>query len=419
MAQAPPEPEIPMSLQAPRTPHAAAAWLTPLVAAVPLALLVAPSARADAITEWNGKTGEILHESRMGTPPAMRTVAIVQTAAHDALVAVRAQPGAAEAAVAAAHRTVLAALVPQQRAAIEAAAQAALGKVADGPAKAAGISAGDQAAAAVLAARKDDGAATPETYRPHAAPGAWVPTAAAAVPQWAQRRPWLMTSPSQFRPAPPPALTSEAWARDYAEVKLVGARASTQRTAAQTDAARFWEYTGPAIYLGALRSVAEQPGRDLMRNARLYAAVAQAMDDAIIAVWDAKYHHAYWRPVTAIRNGDLDGNEATVRDAGWNSLLDSPLHPEYPSGHGILAGAMVGVLQAELGTRGLQAPIATASPSAQGAVRRWNSLEDFLREVGDARVWAGIHYRTSVDVASDMGRRIGQLAAAKWLQSDL
>lgn len=418
MAQAPPNRSFTMPLQAPRTPLAAA-WLTPLVAAVPLALLITPPARADAITEWNAKTGEILHESRMGTPPAMRTVAIVQTAAYEALQAVRAQPGAADAAVAAAHRTALAALVPQQRAAIDAAAQAALSRIAEGPAKAAGIAAGEQAAATVLAARKDDGAATPETYRPHAAPGAWVPTAVAAVPQWAQRRPWLMASPSQFRPAPPPALTSDTWARDYNEVKLVGARASTQRTPAQTDAARFWEYTGPAIYLGALRSVAEQPGRDLMRNARLYAAVAQAMDDAIIAVWDAKYHYGYWRPVTAIRNGDTDGHDATVRDAGWNALLESPLHPEYPSGHGILAGAMVGVLQAEFGGRAPQAPIATASPSVQGAVRRWGSLDEFLREVGDARVWAGIHYRTSVETASEMGRRIGQLAAARWLQADL
>jgi membrane-associated phospholipid phosphatase len=220
-----------------------------------------------------------------------------------------------------------------------------------------------------------------------------------------------MASAAQFRPGPPPALTSDAWARDYNEVKTVGARASTRRTAEQTEIARFWEYSLPAIYFGVVRAVAELPGRDIARNARLYAAVAQGMDDAMIAVFDAKYHYGFWRPVTAIRNGDRDGNDATERDAAWTPLLDAPLHPEYPSAHGILAAAVGTVLVAEVGN-GSMPLLSTTSPTAKGVVRRWTSVEDFIAEVANARIYEGIHYRTSTEVGVEMGRRIGAAAAA-------
>ena len=136
-----------------------------------------------------------------------------------------------------------------------------------------------------------------------------MPTAAPAVPQWSQRKPWLMTSAAQFRPGPPPALASDAWARDYNEVKALGGKVSTRRSAEQTEIARFWEYSLPPIYYGVVHSVARMPGREVAQNARLFAAVAQAMDDAMIAVFDAKYHYNFWRPATAIRNGDIDGND--------------------------------------------------------------------------------------------------------------
>jgi hypothetical protein len=146
-----------------------------------------------------------------------------------------------------------------------------------------------------------------------------------------------MTRADQYRPGPPPPLGSERWARDYNEIKELGAKNSTRRTPQQTDIARFWEASGPAIYFGVMRSVALAPGRDSVQNARLFAMGGQAMDDALIAVFDAKHHYQFWRPVTAIRNGDRDGNAATDRDGAWLPFIDTPMHPEYPCAHCILA----------------------------------------------------------------------------------
>jgi hypothetical protein len=318
--------------------------------------------------------------------------------------------------VAAANRGTLAKLLPTQEAAVTAAYQAALARLGDAPARpkgiAQGIALGEQAAAAVLARRSDDNPAAPERYRPHAAAGAYVPTAAVAAPQWAQRKPWTLTSPAQFRPGPPPSLTSAQWAQDYDEVKALGSKTSQQRSAEQTTVARFWEYSLPPIYHAVLRSVATAPGRSLGQNARLFAVASQAMDDGLIAVLDAKYHYNFWRPVTAIRNGDMDGNDGTQHDAGWSSLIDSPLHPEYPSAHAVLAGALGAILQAEAGQGGLPV-LTTSSPSAQGVTRRWSRVDDLMQEVANARVWSGIHYRTSTDVGLAMGRQIGAQAVAQ------
>ena len=372
------------------------------------------SANADVITDWNVKVGEIVTESKLGTPPATRAMAIVQTAVYEA---VNAAPPAASvnAAVAAANRATLIKLMPMAQASIDTAYQAALTQIADGPAKSAGIAIGEQAAAAVLARRADDGAASPESHRPHTTAGAYVPTATPAVTQWPQRKPWSMATGAQFRPGPPPALTTDAWARDFNEVKSFGAKNSTRRSAEQTEIARFWEYSLPSIYYGVARSVALAPGRDVAQNARMFAAVAQAMDDALISVFDAKYHYTFWRPSTAIRNGDIDGNSATEREASWSPLIDAPMHPEYPSGHAILAGAVGAVLKADVGA-GRMPMLATSSPSAKGATRQWSNVDDFVREVADSRVYAGIHYRTAVDVGATMGKQIGALTVQKFSQ---
>jgi len=388
-------------------------------------LLAGPAinARADVITDWNGKASDFVIEAKLGTPPAIRVMAIVQTAVDSAVNTITGRypvPGAqpeqgasVEAAVAAANRAALARLLPAQQAAIDAAYRAALAQIADGPGKTAGIAVGERAADAVLALRADDRPAA-ETYRPHTTAGVYVPTALPAAPQWPQRKPWLLASAAQFRPGPPPALTGETWARDFNEVKTLGAKSSSLRSTEQTEIARFWEYSLPPIYLGVVRSVAQAPGREVTQNARLFAAVLQAMDDAMIAVFDAKYHYNFWRPATAIRNADIDGHEATQREASWTSLIDAPLHPEYPGAHSILAGAVGAVLKAEIGN-GPTPVLATASPTARGALRRWAHPDDFAREVGEARIYAGIHYRTSTDVGTAMGRRIGELAAAKLL----
>jgi len=224
-----------------------------------------------------------------------------------------------------------------------------------------------------------------------------------------------MSSAAQFRPVAPPALKSEAWARDYDEAKAFGGKTSTRRSAEQTDAARFWEYSLPAIYHGVVRSVALQPGRDLVRNARLFATVAQAMDDALIGVFDAKYHYNFWRPVTAIRNGDLDGHDATQRDPAWAPLIDTPMHPEYPSAHSALASTVATVLKAEVGA-GTMPVLATTSPSAKGAERRWTRLDDFVQEIADARVHGGIHFRSATETGAAMGRRVGELAVLRLQQ---
>jgi hypothetical protein len=373
--------------------------------------------RADVVTDWNLKAGEFVGEAKLGTPPANRVMAIVQTAVFEAAKRAQAraqQPDAIAAAVAAANRATMTKLMPTQEAAIQAAYNGALAAIADGPAKSAGIAAGEEAAAAVLAARLDDGAAAQEKYKPHTTAGVYVPTAAPAAATWPQRKTWVIQSASQFRPAAPPALNSAAWARDFNEVKSLGGKASTRRTPEQTEIGRFWDYSLPAIYHGVVRSVALQPGRDVLRNARLYAAVSQAMDDSLIAVFDAKYAYNFWRPSTAIRNAEIDGNDATEADATWASMIDTPMHPEYPSAHSILASAVGVVLKAELGSQPMPELSAT-SPTAKGVTRRWIRIDDFVNEVSVARIYEGVHYRFSTEVGSAMGRQIGEAVAAKHL----
>jgi PAP2 superfamily len=389
--------------------------------------LASPLAQADAVTDWNIKAGDVVVEAKLPPPPANRVLAIVHTAVYEAANAItkqypagglqlKAAPGASvDAAIAAASHATLAKCVPSQQAAIDTAYQAALARVADGPAKTSGIAVGAKAAAAVLAVRLDDGAATAETYRPHTTAGLYVPTAIPVVSQWPQRKPWLMTSPAQFRPGPPPRLTSELWARDYNEIKSLGGKSSTQRSTEQTEIAIFWEATMPPIYHGVVRSVANLPAREATQNARLFAAVAQATDDALIAIMDAKYHYNFWRPVTAIRNGDIDGNDATEREPSWTPFIDTPMHPEYPCAHCVVSGAVGTVLQAEIGT-GPMPTLTTTSASAKGAARSWNKTDDFMQEVAHARIYDGVHYRNSTEVGTAMGKQVGELAAAKLLR---
>ena len=376
-------------------------------------------ARADVVTDANAKATEIASR-HPGTPPAVRIMAFVQVSVFEAVNAItgrypplrtkiNAPAGAsAEAAVAAATRTVLSKLMPTQQAAIDADYLATLKPLPDGPAKSNGIAVGEQAAAACLA-RADDATSLPDTYRPHTTSGVYVPTLLPAVPNWGRRKPWVMASGEQFRPGPPPRLTSETWARDYNEIKALGARNSTQRTPEQTAIARFWEATAPAVYWPVARSVAAAPGRDVTENARLLAVAAMAMDDGLTAVFDAKYAYNLWRPITAIRNGDLDGNDATERDPGWTPFIDTPMHPEYPCAHCIVSGSLGAVLQAEIGS-GPVPKLSSASSTAGGAVRTWTSLGDFVQEVAVARIYDGVHYRNSTEVGTAMGKKIGELA---------
>jgi len=397
--------------------------------AVATSLLACTTARADAVCDWNTKVGEIIVSEKMGPPPANRTMAIVDTAVYEAVNAItkrypagtlklEAAPGTSvDAAIAAANRTTLSKLLPSQQVAIDFAYQAALSKIADGAAKNSGIAVGEQAAAAVLVARADDGAVAVETYRPQTSTGVYVPTVLPAAPHWPQRKPWLMSNPAQFRPGPPPALTSPLWARDFNEIKALGSKSNSRRTAEQTQIASFWEATLPPVYTGIVLSVAEAPGREITQNARLFAAVAQAADDALVAVFDAKYHYNFWRPVTAIRNGDLDGNDATERDASWTPFIETPLHPEYPCAHCTVAGAVGTVVQAEIGTGSLPA-LATTSYLIKGPARKWAKTDEFMQEVAKARIYDGVHFRNSTEVGTAMGKQVGALAVAKFLAAE-
>jgi len=385
-----------------------------------MTLAGAPGAHADVVTDANARAADVA--SRFpSTPIAVRMMAIVQVSVFEAVNAVTGRyppqraklnpaPGASvEGAVASATRTALSKLMPAQQAVIDADYQALLGSVPDGPAKTAGIALGEQAATAIVALCADDGAVSPDVYRPHAAAGVYVPTVGPAVPHWGQRRPWVLPRGDHFRPGPPPALTSETWARDYNEIKAVGSRSSTQRTPEQTAMAKFWEATAPAVYWPVARSVASTPGRDVTDNARLLALAAMAMDDGLIAVFDAKYAYNLWRPVTAIRNGDLDGNRATDRDPGWTPFIETPMHPEYPCAHCIVSGALGAVLETEIGS-GPTPTLSSASSTAGGAVRTWTSVGDFTKEVAQARIYDGVHYRFSTEVGASMGKQIGELA---------
>ena len=375
-------------------------------------------ADADVVTDANTRAAEITAK-HPATPPAVRTMAIVQVSVFEAVSAitgrypafrakVTAPPGASvEAAVASATRTALLKLMPAQQAAIDADYQAALKPLTDGRAKSDGIGVGEQAAAAILASCADDGSVAPNTYQPHTTAGVYVPTMFPAVPHWGKRKPWVMASADQFRPGPPPSLTSETWKRDYAEIKALGGKNSTQRTAEQTAIAQFWEATAPVVYWPVVRSVANAPGRDVADNARLLAVAAMAMDDGLIAVFDAKYAYNFWRPVTAIRNADGD-----ARDPGWTPFIDTPMHPEYPCAHCIVSASLGAVLAAELGT-GPVPKLSSTSHTAGGAVRTWGSVDDFVQEVAVGRIYDGVHYRNSSEVGTAMGKAVGELAVKR------
>ena len=381
-----------------------------------MALVGAPWAHADVVTDANEKAATIASR-HPSTPIAVRMMAIVQVSVFDAVNAVTgrypafrakvtAAPGASlDAAVASATRTALLKLMPTQQAAIEADYQGAQKLVPDGPAKTAGIAVGEQAAEAIVASCANDGAMAPNTYRPHTTPGVYVPTVFPAVPHWGKRKPWVMASGDQFRPGPPPGLTSDTWKRDLTEIKALGGRTSAQRTPEQTAIAQFWEATAPAVYWPVARSVATVPGRSESDNARFLAVAAMAMDDALIAVFDAKYTYNLWRPVTAIRNAEGD-----LHDPAWTPFIDTPMHPEYPCAHCIVSASLGAVLEAEIGA-GRAPTLSSASSTAGGAVRTWGSVGDFVREVALARIYDGVHYRNSTEVGSAMGTRIGELAA--------
>ncbi len=394
------------------------------------ALLITPG-MTDTVTDWNLEARKIAIQSGANTPVSNRIMAIVHTAMFSAANAVSQQyPGSddygvepdpdasLDAAVAAAARDTLLALLPEQRSMIEASFRQALKGVSGKRARNSGLKVGQAAARRVLEHRTEDGHDSVESYRPVTTPGKYVPTTIPAVPQWPARKPWLLSSADQFMPGAPPSLDSEHWARDLNEVKRLGGADSAERTPEQTEIAKFWEATLPPIYHGVVHSVASQPGRSVTQNARLFAAVTRAIDDAMIAVFHGKYHFSFWRPVTAIRNADQDGNDATVRDETWRPFITTPMHPEYPCAHCVVAGTLGAVLKAEIGDDATPL-LSTQSMTAGGTTRTWTSVDAFVEEVTLARIYDGVHYRFSGVAGSLMGQKIGEQAARVYLGNDL
>jgi PAP2 superfamily/Vanadium chloroperoxidase N-terminal domain len=389
------------------------AWL--LLAAV----LVNPlsPAWADVITDWDERAVAVI-QPRMVPPVAYRAMAIVHIAMFDAVNAIdpRYRPYYAqlaadrqtskEAAAAAAAGSVLIKLVPEAASDIQAALQNYLSGIPDSEAKSEGIKLGEAVAAKILETRASDGSAAADAYRPVTTPGVYIPTAFTVAPQWPDLTPFAMTSPSQFRPKPPVALESEQWAQDYNEIKELGEKNSAKRSARQTEDARFWLLTGPLSTHPLLRQVVIGKAMPVTDSARFMAVITAAEADAMIAVLDAKYKYGFWRPITAIRNGDIDGNAATERAASWQPIDNTPMHPEYPCAHCIVSSAVASAIETILGTADIP-EVAMTSPTAPGVTHRWTNLNDYANEVAAARIAAGFHYRFSTVVGQDMGRQIG------------
>ena len=385
------------------------------------AALFSGNTNADVVNDWNRISVEIIVSEVKSPSMASHVLAMTQSSVFEAVNAItREYPAksmlepvqeeaSVEAAVASANREMLMYLLPKQEQAIEAAYDATINKIPEGDARENGIKVGLAASHAVVEWRNSLKGAEPEPYRPQTVPGVYVPTVQLAGPNWGKRATWVLDSSDQLRPAAPPALESKEWSRDYNEVLQLGAKDSAIRTDDQTEAALFWQATAPSIYHPVLRSVTRMPGREVTQNARLLAIAARAIDDALVAVFDAKYHYQFWRPVTAIRNGDQDSNEQTERVADWTPLIPTPMHPEYPCAHCVVSGAIAGVLQAELDGKPVPT-LSTTSPALPGVTRSWQSIDDFAQEVADARIYDGVHYRTSAETGTALGKAVAELA---------
>jgi hypothetical protein len=392
-------------------------------------LLIAPlPALANVITDWDEKAVGIVQPGTTFPPPtAFRTITILHVAMFDAVnsieprykpykVQLPASPDTSkEAAAAAAAAAVLIKLVPDAGSDIQSTLTSYLATLPDGEAKSKGIELGQEVAMRILEARANDGASAPDAYRPKTKPGVYIPTPITVGSQFPNVTPFALTSPSQFRPKPPPPLKSEQWARDYNEIKDLGEKNSTKRSARQTEDARFWLLVGPRSTQPLPRQVAIARNMNVLDSARFMALVTVAAMDAVIAVFDAKYKYEFWRPITAIRNGDIDGNPATERVATWQPIDATPMHPEYPCAHCITSSAIATVIEAVLGTDKIP-EVALTSAFAPGVTHRFTYLRAYTEEVANARIYAGFHYRSSTIVGREMGQNIGDWVVKSVMQ---
>lgn len=386
------------------------------------ALSATPRARADVVLDWN----MIVTELPIAPPVMARVLATMHGAMHDAINSIdpRYQPyrfpvtapqGASkEAAAAAAAHGVLVSLVPAQKANFDTALTTSLAKVQDGQPKTDGIAVGKEVAGKMVAWRSADGFAAKAADKPGTAAGAWQRTppamAPGILPQLGAVTPFVLKSADQFPAKARPVLSSADFARDYNEVKRLGGRNSTERTAEQTAVAFFWVGNEVPVWSAAARTASTAKGLSIDENARLFALMHMAAADAGIAAFKIKYGSSYWRPITAIRNGAAAGNGAITADANWEPLLVTPPHPEFPSAHCILSGAYAQVLRDFFQSDEIK--FTYVYPPVLGLMRTYASFSQIAKEVEDARVFSGIHFRSTDEESTELGRKIGAYAMA-------
>lgn len=371
----------------------------------------------DPALYWN----QVLAQGLPGGPVlSSRGYAMVTAAIHDAVNATTAgkgnyafMPGVAtsggdtRAATAVAARNLLVQLNPAGAATYNQALTDSLALVPDGAAKTNGMATGAAIASAMVSLRASDGSGAPANYAPSGGVGDWAPTPPgnlpAAVPQWADVDPWLMSSPDAYRPGAPPNVGSAAYAAAYNEVMAIGSAGSAIRSADQSASASFWvAAAGASPWLQAGLGAVEGDGLSTLENARLFALIATSVADAVIGVWDAKYEYDFWRPVTGIRNGDFDGDAATIGDAAWSPFITTPNHPSYISGHSGVAGAAAGILSGLLGDS------QNFCLTFGGMTRCWDSYSGAAQDAANSRLWGGIHWRFDNEAGLALG---GQVAA--------
>ncbi len=377
----------------------------------------------NAVVHWSG-VAEVAIAA--GRPPASSTplAAMVHGAMYDAIAAIEgglkpfatgvtAPPEASsDAAVAQAARDVLVARVPGQATAVQIAYDAYMASIPAGPAKDGGKAVGTAAAAGMLAMRTGDHFDDVVPYvQPTPGPGVFEPIAPTTPVdvKLGKVRPFTFDSPSEYRPGEPYELTSRRYARDVNELKEIGGVVSSVRTPFQTEHARFFSDQAYAQYSRAVRGVAVSRGLDLRESARLLGYVWVSAADTMIACWEAKYHYYFWRPNHAIQRADTDGNPATSPDPTWLPLLVGN-HPEYPSGHACMTAAVTQSLKGYFGTKHVQM---TFTSNVVGAPKTYANLDDVVEAIENARVWGGLHYRTTMTetakhfprIARDVGRQ--------------
>ncbi|MGH6908569.1 MAG: PEPxxWA-CTERM sorting domain-containing protein [Phenylobacterium sp.] len=374
----------------------------------------------DPVLYWN----QVLSTGLAGSPTVTsRGFAMVDVAIYGAVNAtsgfagqtylgVSGTPGGdTRAATSQAAHDVLVSLNPAKTAEFDAALAASLALVPDGVAKTNGIATGAAMAAATIASRTGDGSTAVVPYSPSGGIGDYALTppalAPASLPQWGDVQPWLMTSDSQFRAGPPPAVGSAEYIAAYNEVMTLGALGSAIRTADQTASALFWAGaagSGAWVQAGIDASLGE--AMSSLQYASIFALLTTTLADTAISVWDTKYEYDYWRPITAIRLGDLDGVAATVGDATWNSLIAAPPHPSYESAHAAVAGAASTVLASAFGDDGNFCLTAGANS------RCWDSFSDSATDAANSRLWGGIHWSFDNAAGLSAGRQLAQFAIA-------